>query len=176
LAIDWYIGLKGRAIYDLYHLEPITPIELLIFDSKWVKTMGRKAWTDEQKAKQSALIHNWQPWKKSTGAKTPEGKAISSMNAHNGYFRQRVRFGRWLLWAKNHNLRMTPELINELKRRADKLNLLTDAELDEYTKHSQNFGDIAMVNVIAADEQPCKKMIEHYLMQLILHAAAETVR
>lgn len=37
-------------------------------------------WTAEQKAKQSALIHSWQPWKKSTGAKTAEGKAISSQN------------------------------------------------------------------------------------------------
>jgi hypothetical protein len=138
--------------------------------------MGRKVWTAEQKAKQAAAIHNWQPWKKSTGAKTPEGKTVSSMNAHSGYFRRRVRLGRWLLRAKNHNLRMTPELINELKRRADKLNLFTDAELDEYIQHSPNFDDIALVNVLAATEQLCKKMIERYLMQLILHAAAETIR
>lgn len=39
-----------------------------------------RIWTDEQKAKQSALIHRWQPWTHSTGAKTPEGKKISSMN------------------------------------------------------------------------------------------------
>ncbi|MGZ5053784.1 MAG: hypothetical protein ACXWAT_02435 [Methylobacter sp.] len=138
--------------------------------------MAARKWTDDQKAKQAAAIHNWQPWKKSTGTKTPEGKAISSMNAHSGYFRQRVRFGRWLLRAKNHNLRMTPELINELKQRADKLDLFTDTELDEYIQHSQGFDDIAMVNIIAAAEQPCKKMIEHYLMQLILHAAAKTIR
>lgn len=37
-------------------------------------------WTAEQKAKQSALIHSWRPWTKSTGAKTAEGKAISSQN------------------------------------------------------------------------------------------------
>jgi hypothetical protein len=138
--------------------------------------MAARKWSDKQKAKQSAAIHSWQPWDKSPGAKTPEGKAISSMNAHSGYFRRRVRFGRWLLWAKNHNLRMTPELINELKRRADKLNLFTDAELNEYTQPSQNFGDIAMVNVIAATEQPCKKMIDHYLTQLVIQAAAKTIR
>lgn len=39
-----------------------------------------RTWTDEQKAKQAALIHSWQPWTRSTGAKTPEGKRISSMN------------------------------------------------------------------------------------------------
>ena len=27
------------------------------------------------------MIKSWQPWKHSTGAKTPEGKAISKMNA-----------------------------------------------------------------------------------------------
>jgi len=37
-------------------------------------------WTDEQKATQSALIHSWRPWTKSTGAKTAEGKAICSQN------------------------------------------------------------------------------------------------
>lgn len=39
-----------------------------------------RTWTDEQKAKQSILIHSWQPWTRSTGARTPEGRAISSMN------------------------------------------------------------------------------------------------
>jgi hypothetical protein len=38
-------------------------------------------WTPERKAKQSALIRNWKPWEKSTGAKTKEGKKISSQNA-----------------------------------------------------------------------------------------------
>ena len=41
-------------------------------------------WTPERKARQSELIQNWQPWNKSTGARTPEGKAISSKNAYKG--------------------------------------------------------------------------------------------
>jgi hypothetical protein len=31
-------------------------------------------WTAKQKAKQAALICNWQPWQHSTGAKTEQGK------------------------------------------------------------------------------------------------------
>jgi hypothetical protein len=45
--------------------------------------MARK-WTDVQKARQAELIHCWQPWTKSTGARTREGKAISSQNAALG--------------------------------------------------------------------------------------------
>jgi len=43
-----------------------------------------RTWTDEQKARQAALIHSWQPWTRSTGARTPEGKRISSMNVLAG--------------------------------------------------------------------------------------------
>ena len=39
-------------------------------------------WTPEERLKQSKLINNLQPWKQSTGAKTPEGKARSSQNAY----------------------------------------------------------------------------------------------
>jgi len=38
-------------------------------------------WTPERRARQSALIRKWKPWELSTGAKTLEGKAISSQNA-----------------------------------------------------------------------------------------------
>ncbi|HES76755.1 MAG TPA: hypothetical protein ENO09_07110 [bacterium] len=39
-------------------------------------------WTPERRAKQAALIRTWKPWEQSTGAKTKEGKARSSRNAH----------------------------------------------------------------------------------------------
>jgi hypothetical protein len=42
---------------------------------------NNNGWTEERKAKQSAMIHKWRPWEKSTGAKTKEGKDISKMNA-----------------------------------------------------------------------------------------------
>ena len=38
-------------------------------------------WTPEEKLKQSEAIRSWKPWECSTGAKTPQGKAISSKNA-----------------------------------------------------------------------------------------------
>ena len=41
-------------------------------------------WTDEARAKQSELIALVRPWEKSTGPRTPKGKAISSKNA-GGY-------------------------------------------------------------------------------------------
>lgn len=43
-----------------------------------------RTWTDEQKAKQAVLIQSWQPWTRSTGARTPEGKAVSSKNVLRG--------------------------------------------------------------------------------------------
>jgi hypothetical protein len=41
-----------------------------------------RQWTHEERLRQAELIRNWQPWKRSTGAKTPEGKARSSQNAY----------------------------------------------------------------------------------------------
>jgi len=41
-------------------------------------------WAPESKAKQRALIGRWSPWKKSTGSKTPEGKARAAGNADKG--------------------------------------------------------------------------------------------
>ena len=41
-------------------------------------------WTPEMRQKQAERIRQWCPWKKSTGPKTAEGKAISSRNAWKG--------------------------------------------------------------------------------------------
>lgn len=38
------------------------------------------SWTEERKARQAALIHQWKPWQ-SAGVKTHEGKKRSRMNA-----------------------------------------------------------------------------------------------
>ncbi len=41
---------------------------------------GRK-WTLKQKKQQAQAIHRWKPWDRSTGPRTPEGKAKSARNA-----------------------------------------------------------------------------------------------
>ena len=38
-------------------------------------------WTEDRRKRQSEMIKSWQPWAKSTGPKTDEGKDISSLNA-----------------------------------------------------------------------------------------------
>ena len=48
-------------------------------------------WTPERRAKQSAQIHQWRPWAKSTGAKTPKGKEVVSRNAFKGGHRPYLR-------------------------------------------------------------------------------------
>jgi len=42
--------------------------------------MAARHWTPEQRARQSAIIRQWQPWGKSTGPRTHGGKAVSSKN------------------------------------------------------------------------------------------------
>jgi len=49
------------------------------------------SWTPERRAKQSQAIRQWKPWAKSTGAKTPEGKAVVSRNAFKGGHRPHLR-------------------------------------------------------------------------------------
>jgi hypothetical protein len=41
-------------------------------------------WTTEARAKQSALIAAWQPWRSSTGPRSADGKAKVSRNADQG--------------------------------------------------------------------------------------------
>ena len=53
--------------------------------------MAARHWTPEQRAQQAAKITQWQPWTKSTGARTPEGKAASSRNAFKGGYREELR-------------------------------------------------------------------------------------
>jgi len=38
-------------------------------------------WTAQRRQRQRELIQTWKPWNRSTGARTPEGKARSSQNA-----------------------------------------------------------------------------------------------
>lgn len=53
--------------------------------------MAARQWTPEQRAQQSEKIRQWQPWARSTGARTAKGKAVSSRNAYKGGFRAVLR-------------------------------------------------------------------------------------
>jgi hypothetical protein len=65
-------------------------------------------WTEERKQKQRELIRSWKPWEKSTGARTPQGKARSSRNAYKtGLSEVKV-----LLKAINQLLRDEKKLID----------------------------------------------------------------
>lgn len=48
-------------------------------------------WTSERKARQAALIQNWQPWKQSTGPRTEAGKAKVARNGFKGGVRPLLR-------------------------------------------------------------------------------------
>ena len=49
----------------------------------WRRALG-KGWTPERRARQAALIRTWRPWEKSTGPRTPEGKARTARNGDKG--------------------------------------------------------------------------------------------
>ena len=53
----------------------------IISSTLMVINMAARRWTESQKEQQRALIQLWQPWERSTGAKTKEGKAKVSQNA-----------------------------------------------------------------------------------------------
>ncbi|CAK0770194.1 transposase [Gammaproteobacteria bacterium] len=44
-------------------------------------------WSLESRAKQSQAIRQWRPWERSTGPKTPEGKARVAANPYKGNWR-----------------------------------------------------------------------------------------
>jgi hypothetical protein len=50
------------------------------------------------------LIRQWQPWKQSTGPKSPEGKAKVSQNAFKGAWRQQFKELRALLKEQDEAL------------------------------------------------------------------------
>jgi hypothetical protein len=49
------------------------------------------SWTPERRAAAAIRIQQWRPWEKSTGPRTPEGKATSSMNRYAGTLQKKQR-------------------------------------------------------------------------------------
>jgi hypothetical protein len=48
-------------------------------------------WTPERRARQAAAIQRWKPWERSTGPKSPHGKATVARNAYKGGWRALLR-------------------------------------------------------------------------------------
>ena len=48
-------------------------------------------WTEERRQRQRELIQKWTPWEKSTGPRTPAGKAEVARNAEKGGIRPMIR-------------------------------------------------------------------------------------
>lgn len=66
-------------------------------------------WTEESRRKQAEKIRQWQPWSKA-GVKTPEGKAVSRMNAlRDGAFSAEARATRRMLHDARALLRLLKE-------------------------------------------------------------------
>jgi len=55
-----------------------------------------RAWS-RRKARQAKLIRRWKPWQRSTGPKTPAGKAIVARNPYKGGTRPLMRQLAWAL-------------------------------------------------------------------------------
>lgn len=70
-------------------------------------------WTSERRARAAQRIAEVRPWEKSTGPRTPEGKAISSMNRFQGAVRKRKRAGAKLI---NHCLKLYDHMNLEHRR------------------------------------------------------------
>ena len=65
-------------------------------------------WTPERRKRQSVLIRQWRPWKKSTGPKSMEGKAKVAVNAHKGGVRPQLRELARILKAQRDSLANYP--------------------------------------------------------------------
>ena len=50
-----------------------------------------RGWTEEKRQAMRDRINQTKPWLKSTGARTPEGKAMSSQNAYKGGLHAQIK-------------------------------------------------------------------------------------
>ncbi len=60
--------------------------------------------TPEHRRLRAELIRRWKPWEKSTGPKSPEGKAKVSRNADKGGWREQLRELRRILKEQEQGL------------------------------------------------------------------------
>ena len=85
-------------------------IQILCKTNYWRIDMS-KGWTLERRAQQSAAIRRWQPWAKSTGPRTTDGKARAARNADKG---GGWRETRELFKLLNQEMRQQREVLGEV--------------------------------------------------------------
>ena len=68
--------------------------------------------TPEHRQLRSELIRRWRPWERSTGPRTPEGKARSSRNRWRGGQREQLRA---LMRGLNDTLNDQAEALDEVE-------------------------------------------------------------
>ena len=60
--------------------------------------------TPEHRHSRSGMIHQWRPWERSTGPRTPAGKARASRNGWKGGMRETLRQVGRVLQEQKHQL------------------------------------------------------------------------
>ena len=75
--------------------------------------MKQSGWTLERRAQQSAAIRRWQPWVKSTGPRSPDGKVRAARNADKG---GKWRETRELFKLLNQEMRQQREVLGEVEQ------------------------------------------------------------
>ena len=69
-------------------------------------------WTLERRQRQAIAIRQWQPWAKSTGPRSAEGKLVVSRNAWKGGHQQQLRE---LTRMLNEEIRLAQELVQRVR-------------------------------------------------------------
>lgn len=91
---------------------------------------GATKWSPERRARQAEAIRTWQPWRKSTGPRTQDGKTRAAKNAlkHGDRSRAHIesrRKDRRVLKRSAHNLAAAKLLLGTISRQSNGLPALT---------------------------------------------------
>lgn len=111
---------------------------------------AKHGWSPERRARHAAAIRQWKPWTKSTGPKSPSGKARAAQNAYkHGMRSSHQRLLNEALAAQRGCLRLaetfrrarklnaTNELLARLRSRFETLDHIFHTRLYQYLAHER---------------------------------------